>query len=156
SADFAEVKSGKSARNCRISFEQDRALMRILKLTAEVEKELLAARRVRDVEAERAATEIVADVRKRGDAALFEYTRKFDNLEFDESDLRIDKEQMREALKRVSPEFLRAIRQASRNIRKVAEKQLPKPWSLRVERGVHIRQQVTPIESIGCYVPGGR
>jgi histidinol dehydrogenase len=130
--------------------------MRILKLTLEVEKELLAAHQVRDVQAERAAKEIVANIRKRGDAALFEYTRKFDNPEFVEGNLRIGEGEMRAARKRVSPEFLRAIRQASRNIRKVAEKQLPKPWSLSVERGVRIRHWVTPIESIGCYVPGGR
>lgn len=130
--------------------------MEILKLTAEVEEELLAARQVRDVEAERAAAEIVAEVRKRGNAALFEFVRKFDKSDFSENDLRIGKTELREATKRVSPEFLRAIRQASHNIRKVAEKQLPKPWSLNVEPGIRIRQRVVPIEAIGCYVPGGR
>ena len=130
--------------------------MEILKLTAEVEEELLAARQVRDVEAERAAAEIVAEVRKRGNAALFEFVRKFDKSDFSENDLRIGKTELREATKRVSPEFLRAIRQASHNIRKVAAKQLPKPWSLNVEPGIRIRQRVVPIEAIGCYVPGGR
>ncbi len=56
----------------------------------------------------------------------------------------------------MSPDFLRAIRQAARNIRRVAEKQLPRPWSLEVEPGVRIQQRVLPIESIGCYVPGGQ
>jgi histidinol dehydrogenase len=130
--------------------------MRILKLTPEIEKELLAARQVRDVEAERTSAEIVAAVRERGDAALFECTRKFDNPEFGEKELRIGRNEMRAARKRVSAEFLKAIRQASRNIRKVAEKQLPRPWSLNVEAGVRIQQRVTPIETIGCYVPGGR
>ena len=130
--------------------------MRILDLTPEVERELLAARHVRDGVADKAALEIILDVRKRGDAALFEYTRKFDNPEFIEGDLRIGKREMRAARNRVSPQFLRAIRQASRNIRKVAEKQLPKAWSMSVESGVRMRQRVAPIESIGCYVPGGR
>src|SRR5215475_4460099 len=155
-ADFAEVESGQCARNRRISFEQNRALMRILGLTPEVERELLAARQVRDTVAEKAALEIISDVRERGDAALFEYTRKFDNPKFLERDLRIGKSELRAARNSASPEFLRAIRQASRNIRKVAEKQLPKPWSLNVEPGVRIRQHVAPIEFIGCYVPGGR
>ena len=130
--------------------------MRILGLTPEVERELLAARQVRDTVAEKAALEIISDVRERGDAALFEYTRKFDNPKFLERDLRIGKSELRAARNSASPEFLRAIRQASRNIRKVAEKQLPKPWSLNVEPGVRIRQHVAPIEFIGCYIPGGR
>ena len=130
--------------------------MRIFKLTAKVEKEFLAARQVRDLGAERIASEIVADVRKRGDAALFECARKFDNPDFSEKDLRISEKELREAAKRISPEFFRAIRQTSRNIRKVAGKQLPKPWSLNVEPGVRIHQRVDPIEAVGCYIPGGR
>jgi len=130
--------------------------MKILKLTPEVEKELLAAREMHDAEAERAAAEIIAEVRKRGDEALFEFARKFDHSEFCEKDLRIGTGEMSAARMRVSPHFLRAIRQASKNIRTVAEKQLPKPWSFVVEAGVRIHQRVTPIESIGCYIPGGR
>ena len=60
------------------------------------------------------------------------------------------------ARKRVSPTFLRAIQHAARNIRRVAEKQLPRPWSLEVEPGVTVCQLVRPIDSIGCYIPGGR
>jgi len=130
--------------------------MRILKLTPGIEKGLLAARQVRDVEAERATLAIVAEVRTRGDAALFEFVRKFDNAEFGDTDLRIGKNEIRAARKKVRPDFLRAIRQAARNIRAVAERQLPRPWALSVEPGVRIRQRVTSIESIGCYIPGGR
>jgi len=130
--------------------------MRILKLTPELEEQLLAVRRVRDGAAERVAAEVIREVRKRGDAALIEFARKFDHPGFCEGDLRIRRSEMRAARKRVSAEFVRAIRQASRNIRMVAKKQIPKPWSLRVEAGVQIRQRVTPIASIGCYIPGGR
>ena len=130
--------------------------MRILKLTPAIEKELLAARQVRDVDAEKVASGIVERVRDCGDAALFEFVRRFDNAEFREKDLQIGKSEIRVARKRVSAEFLRAIRQASRNIRAVAKRQLPKPWIVEVEPGVVVRQRVTPIESIGCYIPGGR
>lgn len=130
--------------------------MRILKLTPEIENKLLAARQVRDVEAEQVASGIVARVRADGDAALFEFARKFDSAEFRDKDLRIGKSEIRAARKRVSADFHRAIRQASRNIRVIAKQQLPKPWTLNVEQGVRIRQRVTPIESIGCYIPGGR
>src|SRR5262249_2155297 len=102
--------------------------MRILKLTSDVEKELLAARRERDVEAEHIGSKIVVEVRLGGDAALFEFVRQFDNSAFGEKNLRIGKAEMRASRKRVSADFVRAIRQASRNIRAVAKRQLPKPW----------------------------
>jgi histidinol dehydrogenase len=130
--------------------------MRILRLTAAVEKNLLRARHERDLEAERVAAAIIADVRKRGDASLFAYTKKFDAIDLRRTSLWISKREIVAARKQVSPEFLRAVRHAERNIRHVAEKQLPRPWSLAIERGVTISQHVRPIDSIGCYIPGGR
>jgi histidinol dehydrogenase len=53
-------------------------------------------------------------------------------------------------------EFLKAIRQAAENIRRVAEKQLPRPWTVETSPGVKIHQVVRPIEAVGCYIPGGR
>ena len=129
--------------------------MRLLKLTPAVEKKLLRARQERDRAAEGVAAEIIADVRKRGDAALIDYTNKLDHIDLRREGIWISPEEIRAARKKVSAEFLRAIRQASRNIRRVAEKQLPRPWSLDVEPGVNIRQRVSPIASIGCYIPGG-
>jgi len=55
----------------------------------------------------------------------------------------------------VPPHFVRAVKQAARNVRCLAERQLPKPWTIEVESGVKISQVVRPIESIGCYIPGG-
>jgi histidinol dehydrogenase len=130
--------------------------MRILKLTHAVEKKLLAARVVHDEEAQAVATRIVADVRKRGDTALLAWTKKLDQADLRAKDLWISQKAIRTAQRHVSPDFLRAIRQASRNIRRIAEKQLPRPWSVEVESGVRISQRVLPIESIGAYVPGGR
>jgi histidinol dehydrogenase len=129
--------------------------MRILKLTAQVEKQLLSRRAQSDVEAQRTAAEIVSDVRKRGDAALLAWTKKLDDPETRLDDLWISQKEIRAAERRVSAEFLRAVRQAARNIRRVAEQQLPKPWSIEVQPGVRISQRVSPIESIGCYIPGG-
>jgi histidinol dehydrogenase len=130
--------------------------MRILKLTAAVEKILLRARHERDREAERIATSIIADVRKRGDAALFAYTQKFDVTDLRRTGLWVSQCEIDADRKQVSHEFLRAVRHAEKNIRRIAEKQLPRPWSLAVEPGVTISQLVRPIESIGCYIPGGR
>ena len=130
--------------------------MRILKLTPRIEKRLLSRRAQRDVEAHSVAAEIVADVRKRGDAALFAWTKKLDHLNLARDGVWISQKEIRAAERRVSGEFLSAIRRAARNVRRVAEKQLPRPWTFETERGVRISQHVFPIESIGCYVPGGR
>jgi len=129
--------------------------MRILKLTPAVEKKLLRARQERDREAERVAADIIADVRKRGDTALIDYARKFDNINLRREGIWVSSGEIRAARKQVGADFLRAIKQASRNIRRVAEKQLPQPWGLQVEPGVTITQRVSPIDSVGCYIPGG-
>jgi len=130
--------------------------MRILNLTPALTKKLLVGRRLHDAEAERVARKIVTDVRKRGDSSLFFWTKKLDSVTLNAQTIWISQKEIRGAARRVSPQFLHALRQAARNIRRVAEQQLPIEWSLEVEPGVKIRQLVRPIESIGCYIPGGR
>jgi histidinol dehydrogenase len=128
--------------------------MRIIKLTPGVEKQLLAARVSHDQEAQTVAAQIVADVRKRGDSALLAWAGKLDGADLSAKNLWISQKEIRTAKRNVSPDFLGAIRQAARNIRRFAEKQLPRPWSVQVEPGVRISQRVLPIESIGAYIPG--
>jgi histidinol dehydrogenase len=130
--------------------------MRILNLTPKVERRLLRARQERDAEADRVAAEIVADIRKRGDAGLFVWAKKLDSIDLRRKGLWISPKEMGAARKQASPEFLGALRHAARNVRRVAEKQLPQPWALQVERGVHVAQIVRPIDTIGCYIPGGQ
>jgi histidinol dehydrogenase len=130
--------------------------MRILKLTPALQTQILRARQTRDAEAERVAARIVADVRRRGDHALFAWTKKLDGVDLRREVLWIAESEFRCARRTASKNFLKAVEHAARNIRKVAEQQLPRPWKLRVEPGVTISQLVRPIESIGCYVPGGR
>jgi histidinol dehydrogenase len=130
--------------------------MHILKLTSAVEKTLLRARHGRDREVERIAARIIADVRKRGDAALAAWAKKLDGVDLRRTGIWVSHREIRSAYKQVSAEFLRAVGHAERNIRRVAEKQLPRPWSLEVEPAVTISQLVRPIEAIGCYIPGGR
>src|SRR5260370_10437809 len=130
--------------------------MRIVKLTPRTEKWLLARSAQRDDEAYSVATEIVADGRKRGDSALFAWTKKLDELDIRRTGVWISEEEIRAAKAQVSSEFLKAIQRAAKNVRRVAEKQLPRPWTVETEPGVKISQRVSPIESIGCYIPGGR
>jgi histidinol dehydrogenase len=130
--------------------------MRIRKLTGAVEKSLLAARERRDVQAEKVAAKIIADVRRRGDAALSYWTRKLDSIDLARQGMWVSQREIKQAQKSVTADFLRAVRHAIANVRKVAEKQLPRNWSIEVEPGVSIGQMVRPIETIGCYIPGGK
>jgi len=130
--------------------------MRILKLTPAVEKRLLCARQHHGVQAARIAARIVGDVRRRGDSALFAWTEKLDGIQLADEGVWIPRREVNEAAARVGNDFLRAVEHAARNVRRVAEKQLPQPWTMEVEPGVSIAQVVRPIETIGCYIPGGR
>ena len=130
--------------------------MRILKLTPQTEANLLKLREGQDRAAHRAAARIVADVNRRGDAALDYWARRLDRANIGGEAVWAAREEMRAARKRVRPELLRAVRHAAANVRRVAEKQLPREWTLDVEPGVSVAQLIRPIESIGCYIPGGR
>ena len=102
------------------------------------------------------AARIIADVRKRGDTELFAWTRKFDGVALDRKTVWVSRAEMKAALKQVPREFLAAIDHAAKNIRAVARQQKPKEWMIEVEPGVRAGQIVRPIESVGCYLPGGR
>jgi histidinol dehydrogenase len=130
--------------------------MRMLELTAAVERRFLRGRQHRDRAAERIVARIISEVRRRGDAAIFAWTKKLDGLELTRDSIWVSRDEMRAAARSVSSEFVRAVKHAARNIRRVAEKQMPRPWVLDVEPGVSIGQIVRPIETIGCYIPGGR
>ena len=129
--------------------------MRILKLTAQTEAKLMRLREGDDRLALQTAAKIVADVRRRGDAALQEWNRKFDPGASKHARLWITPAETAAAKKRVGGEFLRAVSHAAENVRRVAEKQMPRAWSLQVEPGVTVAQIVRPLDSIGCYIPGG-
>ena len=130
--------------------------MRILKLTPPTEKLLLARRTQEDAEAHAIAAEIAQDVRKLGDAALFAYTKKFDGTDLAKTGVWIEEKAIRAARKSTSVKFQKAVEKAAENVRRVAEEQLPRPWTIETTSGVKIRQVVQPIEAIGCYIPGGR
>jgi histidinol dehydrogenase len=129
--------------------------MRIVRLTKNVERVLLRGRRERDEKAHRVAKGIIADVRKRGDAAIREWTKKFDGVDLRRG-IWVSSREIEKAANDIAKEKRLAIEHAARNIRAVAERQLPNGWTLEVEPGVAISQIIRPIEAIGCYVPGGR
>jgi histidinol dehydrogenase len=130
--------------------------MRILQLTAATEKKLLAARRAGGRNAARVAIRIVQDVQRRGDAALFSWTKRLDRVTLNPKNVWVSRAEFSNARKNVSREFLAAVDHAARNIRAVARRQKPQAWSIDVEPGVRAGQIVRPIDSVGCYLPGGR
>ncbi len=130
--------------------------MRVRKLTDAVATEFFARRSARDTAAERIASRIVADVCAKRDAALFRWALRLDGLRLTRSNLWISRAEMRAARREVSRDLLHAIEHAARNVRRVAEQQLPRSWTIAVEPGVRVGQRVTPLGTIGCYIPGGR
>jgi histidinol dehydrogenase len=103
---------------------------------------------------EKATAKIVNDVRRQGDAALLRYARKFDGLEG--KTFRVDQAQIDAAWHQVSPEFRGALETAAANIRRFCDWQRPQEWIREVQAGVRLGQLVRPLDSVGCYVPGGR
>src|SRR3984957_12859302 len=130
--------------------------MRIMKLTEAVAARFLARRSFHDAAAERIAARILVEIRKKGDAALFRWALRLDGLRLTRQSLWISRAEIRAARRDVPRDLLRAIEHAARNVRRVAEQQRPRSWTITVEPGVRVGQRVTPLGTIGCYIPGGR
>jgi histidinol dehydrogenase len=100
-----------------------------------------------------AVAKIVSAVRARGDAALLRYATRLDGLD---GSLEVSRDEIEELAVRVPPKVRAAIAAAAKHIERVARKQLPKGWSVSTAPGVSVEQRVTPLDRVGCYVPGGR
>lgn len=107
-----------------------------------------------DMEVLGVAQRIIDDVRRRGDEALREYTAQFDKAEL--ADFRVSDEEIEAAVAEVGDEFRGAIASAAIAIEEFHQRQVQQSWFTTIEGGVLIGQQVTPIERVGIYVPGGR
>lgn len=100
---------------------------------------------------------IIADVGVRGDAALLEYTARFDQLEAKSvAQLEISRERQGAALSRIEPTQREALEYAARRIRNFHQRQLQPSWQYRDDSGNLLGQQITPLERVGIYVPGGK
>jgi histidinol dehydrogenase len=106
-------------------------------------------------EVESEVRRIVNDIRRNGDRALRRYAAKWDGLGKGEP-LRVPDADLHEAWEKSPGELKGAIRQAADNIRRYCEWQKPEEWRREIHPGVCVGQLVRPLESVGCYVPGGR
>ena len=100
--------------------------------------------------------DIINRVRGEKDAAIFDYTKRFDGAEIDASNIRVTKEEIEEAYTKVDPELIDVIRKALVNIREYHEKQRQYSWFDSKPNGTMLGQKVTPLASTGVYVPGGK
>ncbi len=116
---------------------------------------LLAAKREVSEDVEAVARAIIDDVRRRGDAALIDYTRKFDRLELAPEDLRVSDDAFDAAERAVDAEALTALRFAKDRIEAFHRRQIPKDDRYTDALGVELGVRWTAIESVGLYAPGG-
>lgn len=98
-------------------------------------------------------SDIISNVRKNGDKALFEYSLKFDKAEL--SSLEVSNEEIEEAFTLVEPKFIEILEEAAENIRAFHKRQVRTSFIINEKPGVVIGQKVIPIEKVGLYVPGG-
>lgn len=134
--------------------------MRIVKLDSQAKQNILSELLKRDPNqyGEYAGTvqEIVEDVKKRGDEALFEYTRKFDHAEITPENIRVTEEEIREAMESVDEKLLKVMKKSMANIRDHHERQKRQSWFESRPDGTILGQKITALESAGVYVPGGK
>ena len=98
---------------------------------------------------------IIDDVRARGDAALVEYTERFDDFSLQPSELRVKEETLREFAGRADASVIEGLREAIARVRRFHEAERLESWELDGPNGVRLGQKITPIDRVGVYVPGG-
>ena len=118
---------------------------------------LLAFEETADEKLEATVAGILADVRKRGDTAVLEYTRKFDRLPLaDPAAMELPRDELRAAFASLPAAQRSALEQAAQRVTEYHGKQLQTSWSYTDTDGTLLGQQVTPLDRVGLYVPGGK
>lgn len=134
--------------------------MQIVKLTKDTKKDLLERLLKRSPnsypEFESRVAEIIQEVKEKGDEALFSYTARFDGVTLTPETVKVTQEEIDEAYAQIEPSLLEVIRRALVNIRAYHEKQKKYSWFDSTENGTILGQKVTPLKTVGVYVPGGK
>ena len=134
--------------------------MRTVRLTKESTKDILENLLKRSPnnygKFEAAVADILANVKEKGDEALFSYTKEFDKVEVTPETIRVTEEEIEEAYKAVDASLLEVIRKALVNIRSYHEKQRQNSWFDSQDKGIILGQKVTALARVGVYVPGGK
>ena len=101
-------------------------------------------------------TNILDEVKENGDEALFSLTKEYDKAEINKQNIRVTEEEIKEAYSLVDDSLIHVMKKSLKNIRDFHEKQLRNSWMETRENGVIVGQRMTPLESVGVYVPGGK
>ena len=120
----------------------------------ELKRRVMNRSQLQNEEVSRIVKEIVARVRQEGDAALFDYTAKFDHVTMTAETVLVTKDEIARAYAAASPEWLDAMREAARRITAFHEKQKQNTW-LNFDPAISLGQKITPLKRVGVYVPGG-
>ncbi len=102
------------------------------------------------------ASDIISNIRKNGDKALFEYTLKFDKFNINKDNIKVSRQEIEKAYKNVSKELIESLKKAKDNVLNFHKLQMEKTWLYEVEKGAMLGQKITPLDSAGIYVPGGK
>ena len=127
-------------------------MIKILK-SDEVSSDEIFARVENTVNVEQIVADIIANVRKNGDKALFEYCEKFDHAKL--SSFLVTREEIEEAVNSVEPRFLDILRRAAENIREFHRRQVRNSFLINDKNGIVVGQKIIPVDRAGLYVPGG-
>lgn len=100
--------------------------------------------------------DIIQDVRQKGDAALIEYTKKFDGIELTPETIKVSAEEIREAYEAVGADYIETLKRTIKRIETYHNKQYPEDFDVAVGEGVTLGRRWSPIERVGVYVPGGK
>ncbi|HBP30685.1 MAG TPA: histidinol dehydrogenase [Advenella kashmirensis] len=120
-------------------------------------RRLLAFEASEDAHIEQAVAGILQDVRQRGDAAVLQYTAKFDRLPVNAmADLDISPSECQAALDALEPARRQALEQAAQRVRMYHDRQKAESWQYQEEDGTVLGQKITPMDRVGLYVPGGK
>lgn len=134
--------------------------MRILKLTPETKNNILEDLLKRSPnsygEFEGRVNAIIEEVRAKRDAAVFDFTKKFDGADISAENILVTEEEIEEAYQLVDEKLLGVIRKALVNIKEYHEKQRQFSWFDSKDNGIILGQKVTPLQRVGVYVPGGK
>ncbi len=134
--------------------------MRIIKLTSESKDSLLNDLLKRSPnnygQYEKTVQEIIENVRQNGDETLFELAHKFDKNTVDASNFKVTEAEMEEAFSLIEPEFVEVMKKAAANITEYHQKQVRNSWIDTKPDGSILGQKITPLDSVGVYVPGGK
>lgn len=134
--------------------------MKTIRLTAETRKDILDNLLKRSPnnygQYEKVVADIIANVREKGDAALFDYTSQFDKWNVNADNLRVTEAEIEEACARIDKPFLTAMERSAANIEAFHRKQLRNSWIDTRPDGSLLGQRILPLAITGVYVPGGK